>query len=51
MFSKLPGWPVICPENDFDLKLKIQAVIRYINENEKDLIRKSMLNFIVSTQP
>ena len=50
VFSYLPEWPVIYPENDFDLKLKLQFIIKYIDENEKHLIIKSLLNFIVSTK-
>ena len=46
VFSKLSEWQVIYPENYHDLKQKLQFVINYINETQKDLIRKSLLNFI-----
>ena len=48
VFSKLSAWQVIYPENNQDLKQKLQFVVQYINETQKDLIRRSLLNFIVS---
>ena len=48
VFSQLPNWPVIRPEDFFDLKHKLVETIRYINENEKNLIIRATQNFIVS---
>ena len=50
VFSALEGWNVLRPNDRFELKAKLQAVIRHVNDNEKHLIFRAMSNFIVSTK-
>ena len=50
VFSELKGFPVLRPECLQDLKQKLMAVCRYIENKESHLIKKAMSNFVVSVE-
>ena len=47
---ELPRCHIVCPEDHFELKYKLQAVCHYIQENEKHILIRATSNFLVNSR-